>query len=255
MSLAAITWAFDQHDTTPTQRLVLLCLADYANQDDEAWPSAKKVAERTGLSPASVYRTLSDLKRGGYVEQGSEDRRDILTLRIGFSQGEKDSHSETPYIDRTPKNPQEPKGAEGEVWTHYLSAFNPRRKEPDEGQRKIIRDALTVASVEECRRCIDACAASDFHQQRGDGQKAGRKHNRIGDILKPKRASQYGGGYTQRERIDFWLDRAAESGGLTEEERDRIREEWVEARNRGLTDDPKPDYTKKSYLNNEREDQ
>lgn len=232
MSLAAISWAFEQHDTTPTQRLVLLCIADYANQDNEAWPSVRTIAERTGLSPASVYRNLSALSRSGHVTGRVEDGKRILTLRMDFSQGEKDSHSENAIYRRTQRNPQEPKGAEGEVWTHYLSAFNPRRKEPDEGQRKIIADALKVATVEECCKCIDACAASDFHQQRGDGQKAGRKHNRIGDILKPKRASQYGNGYTQRERIDFWLDRATESGGMSGEERERRIEEWVEARNK-----------------------
>lgn len=104
-----------------------------------------------------------------------------------------------------------------------MEVFNPRRLAPDDGQRKIIREALKVATVEECKRCIDACFASDFHQRRGSGKIAGRKHNRIDDILKPKRASQFGNGYTQRGRIDFWLDRAEEApapGGPTQDERD-----------------------------------
>ena len=224
MSLAAITWAFDQHDTTPTQRLVLLCLADYANQDNEAWPSAKTIAQRTGLSPASVYRTLSDLKRGGYVEEGEEDKRDVLTLRIGFSQGEKDSHSETPYIDRTVKNPQEPNGGEwGKVFDHFVATFTPRRRDPDPGQRKIIEAALKVASPAELTRCIDAAYASDWHQKRGaDANRPGKKHNTLSAILKPKQASQYGPGYTQRERIDFWMDRSDPPGnGPSQEEIDK----------------------------------
>ena len=45
MSLRAITWAFEQHETTPTQRLLLLAYADCANQDDEAWPKIERLIE------------------------------------------------------------------------------------------------------------------------------------------------------------------------------------------------------------------
>lgn len=224
MSLQAITWAFDQHDTTPTQRLVLLCLADYANQDDQAWPKPATIAKRTGLGVASVYRATSQLVESGHLERDDK----VLTLRIGFSQGEKDSHSEKPYIEEPKENPKEPTGGEGEitdifkVGNHFAATFNPRRKDLDAGQRKIIYDALKVGTADELCRCIDAAYASDWHQKRGEWEnRPGKKHNTLSAILKPKQRSQMGDGYTQRERIDFWLDREPAPAGPSQEEIDK----------------------------------
>lgn len=231
---------------------VYAALAHHAREKEECWPGQARLAGMIGISEARIRARLRELADAGLIEirrpgQGRTNRY-VLIAGFGRSRTSKNGGLEPPLSNDELEEEKETRknyyGIEGQaVWNHYLSAFNPRRKEPDAGQRKIIADALKVASVDELRTCIDACAASDFHQQRGDGQKAGRKHNRIGDILKPKRASQYGSGYTQRERIDFWLDRAGSTGGLTEEERERIRSEWVEARNKwaeGLGPDPGP---------------
>lgn len=239
-------------DLSHGAKLLYAALRGFAWQDESCWPGQERLAESLGVTVKTVQRWIGELSDAGLVR--IERRGLARTNRYVLPQLSDPDATPVSYQDTTPmshkveteKVETATKGIE-EVWDHYLSAFNPRRKEPDAGQRKIIADALKVASVDELRTCIDACAASDFHQQRGDGQKAGRKHNRISDILKPKRASQYGSGYTQRERIDFWLDRSGSTGGLTEEERERIRSEWVEARNKwaegnGPDPGPRPDY-------------
>lgn len=106
-----------------------------------------------------------------------------------------------------------------EVWRHYVEAMKPRSRELDEQTRRIIRDALKVASVEECKRAISACRASAFHMGENDRR---RKYNRISQILKGRQGKE-----TTRERIDFFLDVGARLGvqsGVTSADPARVRQ-------------------------------
>jgi hypothetical protein len=76
--------------------------------------------------------------------------------------------------------------------------MRPRSDEIDSQARGVIRDALGVASEQECIRAIDGCKASPWHMGENPGNK---KYNRITQILKGKR-----GGKTTREQIDMFLD-------------------------------------------------
>lgn len=110
------------------------------------------------------------------------------------------------------------------VWEHYVEVMAPRNEELDAESRKIICDALKVATVEECCRAIDGCAASAWHMGQNGRQ---RKYNRLGQILKARRAGQFGQAQTTRERIDFFLDMADKSGlpsGLTSVDPARLRQ-------------------------------
>lgn len=120
----------------------------------------------------------------------------------------------------------ETSGAWVEVWAHYAEVMKPRKRDLDPEGRKIIRDALKVATVVECCRAIDGCAASDHHMGRTLG--ARRKYNGLSQILKAKRGGgPYGRqGQTTRERIDFFLDLAEKAGlpsGVTSADPARVR--------------------------------
>jgi hypothetical protein len=97
-----------------------------------------------------------------------------------------------------------------EVWSTYIETMNPRRRELDPDSRRIINDALKVASVPECQRAIAGCAASDWHMGR-DPQTAGRSYKQLSQILKGKR-----GGRTTREQIDFFIEIADKAGVASE---------------------------------------
>lgn len=92
-----------------------------------------------------------------------------------------------------------------EVWDHYVAVMKPRNAGLDPQARAIIRDALKVATLSECKRAIDGCKASPFHMGENDRRK---KYNRLSQILKGKR-----GGKTTREQIDMFLE-TAENAGL-----------------------------------------
>ena len=92
-----------------------------------------------------------------------------------------------------------------EVWAEYVAVMGPRHTELDPQSRAIIRDALKVATVDECKLAIRACKASAFHMGENDRR---RKYNKLAQILKARR----GHNETTRDRIDFFLDLAARSG-------------------------------------------
>lgn len=66
MSVRVISWVWEHSNTEPTERLVLLAIADCANDAGaEAYPSLATLAKKTGLSIRSVQRALRRLVECG----------------------------------------------------------------------------------------------------------------------------------------------------------------------------------------------
>ena len=76
MSLEVLNWAWEQACPNPTSKLVLMALADHANADGECWPSMKRIAALTGISPRQVSTHITQLCDLGYVEKADRRRRD-----------------------------------------------------------------------------------------------------------------------------------------------------------------------------------
>src|SRR6185369_57999 len=67
MTIAALAWAFDTRCPSPAAKLVLLALADAADQDGVCWPSQGRIADRCGLTRQYVNQVLADLAACGMV--------------------------------------------------------------------------------------------------------------------------------------------------------------------------------------------
>lgn len=68
MSIRAIEWALSAQVGHPQAKIVLVCLAN--NADDEVfecWPSAEYIAARVELSRRSVYRAINYLVDKGFI--------------------------------------------------------------------------------------------------------------------------------------------------------------------------------------------
>lgn len=61
MSVKALTWAFEQ-PVSANEKVVLLSLADHANDYGECWPSINRVAQRARVSVRTVQRCLAELE-------------------------------------------------------------------------------------------------------------------------------------------------------------------------------------------------
>ena len=73
MSLIFTRAVWELSETNGTSRLVLLCLADHANDRGMSWPSVGTIARECRLSERGVQKNLKKLKEAG----------DIRVARLG----------------------------------------------------------------------------------------------------------------------------------------------------------------------------
>jgi DNA-binding transcriptional regulator YhcF (GntR family) len=69
MSVKALNWAFEQVTDLPVDKIVLLALADYADQDGCCFPSQDTLAKRGMCSIDTIGRVLKRLVGAGMVER------------------------------------------------------------------------------------------------------------------------------------------------------------------------------------------
>lgn len=212
MSARATAWAWEQ-DVRGTQKLVLLCLADWADGEHQTWYSTGHLTARVGVGRSAVFDALSALedaallRREARLRENGSQSSNLYTLLV--ESGEPDTPVRDPdgRAVRNP-DPQNLPGSEpsktgrsddlpSEVWATYVGVMKPRRAELDPEARKVIVAALKVATVDECKLAILRCSQSAFHMGKND---RGRKYNSISQILKGKRGTR-----TTREQIDFML--------------------------------------------------
>jgi hypothetical protein len=69
MSIKIMTAVWDRKDLSSTQKLVLLSLADWANDEGLCWPSIDRLAIKTSMAGRSVQRIIRDLESMGFVRR------------------------------------------------------------------------------------------------------------------------------------------------------------------------------------------
>ena len=88
MSVQAITAAFAVQGVTPSEKLLLLALANYADADGECWPSQATLTHDTGLSERTIRTALASLEGAGLVSRERRNRpngsrtSDLITLTL-----------------------------------------------------------------------------------------------------------------------------------------------------------------------------
>ena len=152
MSVHATSWAWQQQVGDKGAKLVLLKLADQANDDFEAWPSRKTLARECELGdgPAglqAVKRALRHLRDAGFIE--IEERRDPSGRQTSNTYrilGRGTQVTPSPGVMGDP-----PEGAVGDppegVMGDPLTTLN-RQEEPSEG-------TAPAASAAEHQRLVD----------------------------------------------------------------------------------------------------
>lgn len=82
MCFDAIRLAADTRGLSASQKLVLLCLADYAQEKDmKAWPSVSVIAEWSGLNRKSVIQAVKFLEDEGFLMVKKENGKgNVYTL-------------------------------------------------------------------------------------------------------------------------------------------------------------------------------
>jgi hypothetical protein len=223
------------------QQAILLACADHGQDDgSDIFPSVDRLAWKTGYDRRNVQRIMRQLEAVGVLVQVAQaTRRHPTEYRIDLSAGTAkspfvakgqdaarggNSHTQGRQTEQSGAAPRPPEPSKetsvepnsngasspsneeiGEVWDHYVATMHPRRKSLDPDERKKIREALAVGTVDDWKTAITACQASDFHMKRGKHASNPRKYNQLVSILHPRKRN----GQTQRSRLDMWLDEAA----------------------------------------------
>lgn len=185
---------------------VYAALIHHAREKEECWPGQARLAGMIGISEARIRVRLRELEDAGLIAirkpgQGKTNRYIIRRSRTSISGGLEPPKTNDKGEEEKKTKETTNGGVVDEIFNHYLSAFpKKRQKKADAGQRKTILNALEHGTADELKKCIDLCAASEWHQQGG--------HNSISLILAPKtRGKNYPSGRSQREQIEFWLSR------------------------------------------------
>lgn len=73
---------------SPTEKLLLIALANYADADDQCWPSNRRLCADTELSERTIRNGLKSLADAGLIERHERNREngsrsaDLFTLRL-----------------------------------------------------------------------------------------------------------------------------------------------------------------------------
>lgn len=89
MSVQAITWALDYPVRSVTEKVILLVLANYANEYGVSWPSQKTLADQTALGERTVRRVLAAMDARGVIRRiarrrGNGSRQSDMILLAAF---------------------------------------------------------------------------------------------------------------------------------------------------------------------------
>lgn len=89
MSVQAVALSLKAQGLKPSEKLLLLALANYADDAMRCWPSHKTLASDTGLSQRTILTTFKRLEAAGLLVRTARDRADgsrasdIITLKLG----------------------------------------------------------------------------------------------------------------------------------------------------------------------------
>jgi len=83
MSIKAINWAIMQEGLSPSPKLVLIVLANRANEQFKAWPSIETICRESGLSNRTARRALCELEKASLIEHsGFSFRAKCYLLKV-----------------------------------------------------------------------------------------------------------------------------------------------------------------------------
>lgn len=118
-----MAWVWSNSTSAPVDRLVLLAIADCANDDGaEAYPSMSRLAGKTGLSVRSVQRSINQLSADGeLVVHRNGGPKGCNRYRVTMTPGTVSPPSESHPVRESPRQadiPSESRGRGDSVTPH-----------------------------------------------------------------------------------------------------------------------------------------
>jgi hypothetical protein len=138
------------------------------------------------------------------TEFDGDAAQDSIPANAGMDDAERTDHAGARSDGETKERETSPVD---EVWSYYVEVFNATRQVLDSTRKTIIRNALKVRTIEECKRAIDGLSVSPWHNGDNPQRKKylGIRYALSGNERTKKSAD---------EVIDDMIDLADEHGGV-----------------------------------------
>lgn len=185
MSAAALTWAWRQMPavTSTPARLVLVALADRADDDGELWPKVEWVAEKVALGKSTVRKHIAALEDAGLLKREERARptdggqtSNLLRLALGTEWGGRSEPSgdprselggqETTKKETTKISNSDPRAEE--VHAYYLERRGLGARKLAAGtEKQLVRAFNSGFNVLDLKLAVDGLLGSDWHREHG----------------------------------------------------------------------------------------
>lgn len=169
MSVKASTWAWDQ-TVSGNAKLVLLALADHANDEGDCWPGIDAIALKTGFSRSTVKRLIKLLSDDDYIivqpyfdPETGRQTSNLYSLNFSRREGFK--------LNRGGVQIEPGEGFTGEPGEGFKLTppiMLNRKKEPSEGKRKNKQKEILLQNA--CEILDWICSKFGQRYQVADGQ-------------------------------------------------------------------------------------
>jgi hypothetical protein len=192
MSIKVSNWAW-QLKLKPGCKLVLLALADYANDDGICWPSQHALAEKCNMDRSTVINHIKTLcaldlvlKRASNNEKGYR-RNNQYHLNVEYLQSGENQSWENPCRENSSLSWNSPLSNVGksnsniikhhittnkssvEIFAYWKEKLGHPKAKLDQKRKSRISNALKQYSIDELKQAIDGCALSPYHM--GENEK------------------------------------------------------------------------------------
>ena len=147
MSIRIMSAVWERDDLTSTQKLVLLALADWANDEGLCWPSIEQLIKKSSLKKRAVQITIRSLEESGFVyreERVGKGNRYWIKIPVhNMHPCTKDTPpvhemhpthapdapntSKTHQLTTNSNIPAKPEGVSDEVWKDYIDLRKAKR--------------------------------------------------------------------------------------------------------------------------------
>lgn len=114
MSNAALSWSWGV-PVSATCKLVLVCLADRADDDGACFPSLRDIQQRTGLSERAVRNALAELERAGVMHRDLRANQSTI-YRLNVGQIAEGGAPRAPGAGHAPPAPDAPGAPNAPGW-------------------------------------------------------------------------------------------------------------------------------------------
>ncbi len=108
MSIKVMNWAWNQVINNSARKLVLLALADRANDDGECWPGIANLTDKCSIPRRTLIRTLANLETQGLISiqhrPGEGSGRQTNLYQINFDPAENGQSANLAHRGQSAKN-------------------------------------------------------------------------------------------------------------------------------------------------------